>query len=152
MALDITSILSALGDHAAGSGYFERVTGHEPKSAPGNGLSAAIWPQRVTPVKARSGLASTSVRLEAVVRLYSGMLAEPTDEIDPGLIAATDYLMGAYSGDFALGGLVSMVDLLGAYGAPLDALAGYLRQDNTEYRVMTITAPLIINDLWNQEA
>lgn len=151
MALDIDSILNAVVSHAMASGLFERVNQHEPKNAPGHGLTCAAWVDSIEPVRT-SGLASTSGRLVLNVRLYTNMLAEPQDAIDPNLTAAVATLMGAYSGDFQLGGNAREVDLLGGEGAPLSAKAGYMRQDGTEYRVFTITVPVIVNDLWEQVA
>ncbi len=148
---DFLAILQTIEDHAAASGWFDRVNRHEPKNAPGYGLTAAIWVDRIEPVPARSGLAATSGRLVVNVRIYSSMLAEPQDAIDPHVTAAVNVLMVAYSGDFTLGGLVEKVDLLGAHGVPLSAQAGYLNQDNKVYRVMTITVPLALNDLWSQQ-
>lgn len=150
MALGASGILAAVESHALASGRFDRVNRHEPKSAPGNGLSAAIWVQSLRPVATASGLASTSARLELSERVYVGMLAEPQDDIDTRILEAIDTLMAAYSGDFDLGGLVRNVDLLGEHGDPLSADAGYLEQDKKLYRVMVITLPLIINDLWGQ--
>lgn len=150
MALGVTAILAAVESHALATGRFDRVNRHEPKSAPGNGLSAAIWVQSLRPVAAASGLNSTSARLELSERVYMGMLAEPQDDIDTRVLEAVDVLMTAYSGDFELGGLVRNVDLLGEHGDPLSADAGYLEQDKKIYRVMVITLPLIISDLWGQ--
>jgi hypothetical protein len=78
------------------------------------------------------------------------MLAEPQDAIDPAMLDAVDLLCGAYSAGFTLGGALRSIDLLGTYGAPLSAKAGYLTQDSKLYRVMTITLPCIVNDLWTQ--
>ncbi|MES9522465.1 hypothetical protein [Streptomyces capoamus] len=152
MALDITTILDAVVTHALTSGYFSQVNGHEPKSAPGTGLSAAVWVEQIGPARGGSGLAATSTRLALNVRLYTPMVQEPEDAIDPNLMTALDALMAAYSGDFTLDGLVREVDLLGTYGDPLSARAGYLTTSGAEYRVMTITLPLIVNDLWEQVA
>ncbi|MET8987757.1 hypothetical protein ABZW49_20110 [Nonomuraea wenchangensis] len=80
------------------------------------------------------------------------MLQEPADAIDPAMLAALDALMSAYSGDFDLGGRIRNVDLLGQTGPPLSAQAGYLEQDGNTYRVFTVTLPLLINDVWDQEA
>ena len=148
MSLNTTVVLNEVVSHAMKLGLFERVNGHEPKSAPGNGLSAAVWVDRVGP--AGSGLAATSALLTLQVRLYSPMLQEPQDAIDPNLTAAADALMNAYSGDFELGGNVRNVDLLGQTGPGLSAQAGYIEQDHKLYRVMTITLPLIVNDVWEQ--
>ena len=150
MAIDATGILDAVVSHALASGFFDRVNTHEPKSAPPSGLTCAIWVQSIGPVPLGSGLASTTGRLGLQVRLYTSMTAEPQDAIDPGLMRAVDGLLAAYSGDFELGGLVRNVDLLGAYGDPLSARAGYLNVDGKLMRIMDITLPLIVNDLWTQ--
>lgn len=152
MAIGIQALIDAAASHASASGHFERVQGHEPKSAPGNGLHCAVWVQDIGPVPLGSGLASTTARVVLMVRLYANMLREPQDGIDPALVGATDALLAAYSGDFDLGGNVRNVDLLGAHGEPLSAKAGYLNQDNRLYRVIDIVLPLIVNDVWDQGA
>lgn len=150
MSIGIDAILNALVSHAASTGLFERVNAHEPKNAPGNGLSAAVWVDSIGPTPSASGLAATTGRVALQVRLFTNMIQEPMDAIDPNMVKAVDTLMGLYSGDFELGGSVRNVDLLGQTGTPLSALAGYINQDGKLFRVMTILVPLIINDLWNQ--
>lgn len=149
MSLNTKATLDAIQSHAMTLGLFERVNLHEPKNAPGNGLTVAMWFQNVAPVRS-SGLARTSARVEYSVRLYTNMLADPQDMIDPNLADAADVLINAYSGDFDLGETVRNVDLLGQAGVPLSAEAGYLNQDGKNYRVITITLPLIVNDVWEQ--
>lgn len=149
MTLDATGILDKVVSHALTQGLFERVNQHEPKNAPSNGLTAAVWVDFIG-ASTSSGLASSSGLLTLNVRLYTSMLAEPQDAIDPNLLAACSDLMGAYSGDFDLGGTVRCVDLLGMTGTALSARAGYLDVAGKLYRVMTITLPLIINDVWEQ--
>lgn len=151
MSLDITTILDQVQSHALASGYFDAVNGSEPKSPPGTGLTAAVWVEQIGPARGASSLIATSVRLAFYVRLYAPMNQEPADAIDPNLMKALDSLMAAYSGDFTLGGTVRDVDLLGQFGDPLSARAGYLVESGNEYRVMTITLPVIVNDLWDQE-
>lgn len=151
MALNVTGILDAVVSHALSLGFFEAVNTHEPKSSPGHGLSAAVWVQDIGPGPG-SGLASTSSLLVLNLRLYTSMLTEPQDAIDPNLMDALDALMAAYHGDFTLDGLVRNVDVFGAGGVPLRAQAGYITQDSTLLRVMTIALPLIVNDLWEQVA
>lgn len=152
MTLMVDDILSAVASHALAAGYFERVNTHEPKAAPGNGLTVAIWVQRVGPAVGASGLSSTTARIVFNIRIFQNMLSEPQDMIDPNLMKALDWLMAAYSGNFTLGGTVRDVDLLGAHGDPLGAEAGYVKQDTKLFRVVTITLPLIVNDLWAQGA
>lgn len=145
----VTALFDALTSHAAETGLFERVPQHEPKSAPMSGLACAIWVASIEPVLS-SGLASTSGRVLFNVRVYSNMLAEPQDGIDPQILTAVCALMTDYSGAFTLGGTVREVDLLGEFGDALAAKAGYLSHDNRLFRVMDITLPIIINDLWSQ--
>src|SRR6266704_3470042 len=94
MALNSSVLVNALASHAAATGRFDVVNGHEPKNAPGGNLSCAIWVQDYKP--ASSGLASTSMRLVFNVRLYTSMLQEPVDMIDPDLLDATDLLLADY--------------------------------------------------------
>ena len=149
MALAASAIVDAVASHAMASGLFDRVNMHEPKNAPGSGLTAAIWADTVGPVPAASGLASTSGRVVLKVRLYTNMMSEPQDAIDPTLLAAVDILLTAYSGDFTLGGLVRNVDLLGASGGGgLAAQAGYINVSGQMMRVYDITIPITCNDLW----
>jgi hypothetical protein len=150
MALDTNGIINAVVSHAAACGHFERVNAHEPKNAPGHGLTAAVWVEEIAPAAGQSGLRSTTARVVLNVRLFTNMLSEPQDAIDPHLVAALDALFTAYSADFTLGGLVRGVDLLGGAGAPMSARAGYVPQDGKLFRVLTITLPLIVNDVWSQ--
>jgi hypothetical protein len=150
MSLDVTGILDGIVSHAMALGLFERVNTSEPKAAPGNGLTCAIWADKVEPVALASGLAVTSARVAFMVRIYTSMLQQPQDAIDPNILAAVDALITAYSGDFDLGGTVRNVDLLGQHGVPLSAQAGYINQDNKNMRVMTIVLPVIVSDIWSQ--
>lgn len=148
MSINITAILTAVESHAMGLGQFERVNKHEVANAPGAGITVEIWVQRIGPVRS-SGLASTSALLLLNVRLRMPALL-PDDYIDPAMTTACSDLMGAYSGEFELGGLVRDVDLFGENGTPLQAVAGWLPQDGSLFRVYTVDLPLVINDIWNQ--
>lgn len=151
MSLDATGLFDKVVSHALASGLFERVNSHEPKSSPGHGLTAAVWVQTIEPLR-RSGLAATSARVTLFVRIYSSMLAEPQDAIDPAILSAASVLFEAYSGDFDLGATTRNVDLLGSSGVGLSAQAGYVPIDNKVYRAMTITLPVLVNDVWEQVA
>jgi hypothetical protein len=155
MALDIDNLLDAVLSHAMASGYFDMVNGHEPKNAPNaasTGLVAAVWVDDIRPALSSSGLSVSSALVVFNVRLYSSMLQEPQDAIDPNLVKAMNALFMAYAGDFELGGNARMVDLRGAEGVFLQAKAGYLNQDQKLYRVFTITLPVIVNDAWDEAA
>lgn len=149
--MEVDALVDAIVSHAHASGWFENVNKiHEPKASPGNGLTCAAWAQSVVPLPGGSGLNSTTGRVLFNVRIYSNMLQDPPDMIDPEMMKATDDLMTRYSSDFTLDGLIRNVDLLGQYGIPLTAQAGYLDVGGTLYRTMTIQVPLIVNDLWEQ--
>ena len=150
MSLDTAAIYNAVVSHALTCGLFERVNGHQPENAPGNGLTAAVTTAEIGPVPGESGLMTTTGRLVLNVLIFLPTTYDPPDEIDPVVLGATDALLTAYSGDFELGGQVRNVDLLGQAGTPLSARAGYTQIDAQTYRVMTITLPLIVNDLWSQ--
>lgn len=151
MASTFSSLITAVVSHAAAIGCFDQVQGGEPTGAPGRGLMCAVWVNDASPVT--SGLASTSMRVELFVRVYHDAFTEPVDMIDPAAVDAVDLLLADYIGAFTLGGVLRLVDVRGAYGRPLSVQAGYLtigaQQGSARtYRVMTISLPLIVNDLY----
>jgi hypothetical protein len=149
--LNVTRILDAITSHAARLGPFERVQTHEPKTAPTEGMTGAVWVADVMPVPELSGLDSTTMRLGFTLRLYQNMIREPQDVIDTEMTDVVSLLLAAYNGDFTLGGLVHKVDLLGAHGQPLSVVSGYIPQDGKLLRAMSIYLPVIIADAFNQE-
>lgn len=144
-------VTGRLSSHAGASGKFDKVQSFEPKSAPGNGLTYAIFVSALQPVPRTSGLAATSARLEFTGRIFRPFKTVPEDLIDPNVAGAVGYLISAYSSDFMLGDEIDQIDLLGAYGTPLGARAGYITLGQTTFRTMDIVIPLIINDAWVQE-
>lgn len=138
-------------------GRYESVNGHEPKSPPGHGLTAAVWADYLGPAPGQSGLASTTGLLILKHRGYTSMQTEPEDAIDPNLLMATWAFMAAVSADFDLGIVDAegepdaWVDLLGRSRSRLESRAGYIDQGDQTYRVMTTDVPIIINDLWPQD-
>lgn len=152
MTINSNEIRVRLTSHAQADGRFGQVLKHEPLSAPGSGLTYALWVADLAPVPASSGLSSTTARLELSGRIYIPADTEPMDDVDDQLVGATDALMTAYSGGFQLGGNVRCIDLLGAWGTALRARYGYLPIDSTTYRIATLTIPIIVNNAWTQEA
>lgn len=151
--MDSNAILDAMESHALRRGWFDHVNMAEPDSPPGYDMTYSIWVQSVTAVAEASALNTTTARLVLGSRIYKRLDAGQKDQTDGQLLAAVDDLMGAYSGDFTLGGLIRNVDLLGAHGEPLGGEAGYVTMDDEqEFRVFTLAIPLIINDAWTQGA
>lgn len=146
----VSCLTDAVASIAAATGSFRSVNTHEPKSAPGSGLRLAVWADSIQPIGQASGLAATSGVVTFLARAYGNMLQKPEDDIDPRLMAAGSVLIGAYSADFTLGGLVRNIDLLGMYGRKLGGQAGYVTIGGAMYRIFTVTVPCVMNDLWTQ--
>jgi hypothetical protein len=152
MALDIGDILDRLVSHAQTLGYFETVNEFKVDEIGGSGgFTLGIWGDDITPIRS-SGLASTSVRVLFKVRIFATTEAAPESYLERGMVDATSALLEAYSGDFELGGEARNVDLLGAHGVPLSANAHYMNLSGTIFRVMDITVPVLVNDVWTQTA
>lgn len=155
--LDTGALNDALVSHAQRLGIFDSVNGHEPRRAPGTGLTYSLWIQTVRPFAPQSGLAASSAALIYNARIQLPIPADTSslDAMDPRLSDAACALIGAMTADFTLDGLaLPGIDLLGRTGAQfgLGGEAGYLDQDSTIFRVMVLTIPIVINDVFPQEA
>jgi hypothetical protein len=146
----IDPIFDAVVSDVQRSGYFDKVNTHEPKRAPRSGLTAAIWVASMEPIGAISGLASTTGRVVFTLRMYQGMLLEPQDLIDPMMMKAMSNLMRRYHDDFDFESTIRNIDLLGAFGVALAAQSGYLEIDGAVFRIMDMTIPCLVNDVWPQ--
>lgn len=146
----IDQVINAVRSHAAELGLFRTVNGHEFKSAPIESPTCSVWVQEIRPALRSSAVDSTSVVLILNVRVAVSMVKEPQDAIDPAITNAVDVLCRAYIADFTFGGVVRNVDVRGIEGTPMSAEAGYVQLDGRIFRVMTITVPTIINDLWQE--
>lgn len=149
MALNISGLLDAVVTHASEIGLFDTVGRHETKRAPGQGITASVWVNSVSPIQS-SGLATTTARVEFMVRIYFSTTRQPYDDNDMLLTQALDALYAAYIDNFTLGGLVRHVDVFGAYGQGLSARAGFVNQDGHEFRVFSVVLPVVVDDLYPQ--
>lgn len=145
-----TDILDAVVSDVQSTGYFDKVNTHEPKKAPRTQMTAAVWIESIDPIALASTLSYTSARLVFKLRMYQNMLREPQDMIDPLMGKAASRLMRRYHDDFDFEGLVRNIDLLGAYGVALSAISGYLDVDGKMLRIIDMTIPVIVNDVWPQ--
>lgn len=131
-------------------GVFENVNGHEPVSAPAvTGLTAAIWVQTIEPSRT-SGMNMTSAVFTYNVRGYSRLVMEPLDAIDPNLTDAMAQVYVSLLGGFTLEGIAMAVDVRGIEGRKMRTEAGYLVQDDSTFRVLTMNVPIIVSDLWTE--
>lgn len=146
----INELYSAVLSPLKKIGPFRSVIQHEPKAAPTDLPALALWWSGIGPARGVSGLAATSARVEFRFRSYLSFKGKPEDKVDPELTRLVSLLFGAFTGGFTLGGEVMEVDLLGAYGEPLSATAGYIQHDGQEFRVAEGAIPLICDGLWVQ--
>ena len=145
--MDFNDLISAVTSHAQALGVFDSVNGYQPTSVPGSGMTCAVWAQVIVPDPAASGLDATAADVILNVRLYMALNAQEPDMIDPAMMNATSSLLAAYNGDFTLDGLARNIDVMKA-----KAVAGYVDQGGQTLRVITISLPIVINDLWAQTA
>ncbi len=146
--IDFARLMNAVRDHLLSLGAFERVTTHEPKNAPGKGLTASLWIDGLAP--ATSGLAATSIALIWNLRVYNPAIHDDADIIDPTVWQAVALFMQSISSDFTLGGLARHVELTGDLG--MTGSAGYLTQDSRIYRIVDVLFRSVHNDAWEQSA
>jgi len=142
-------IFDAVLSMAGRSGLFRAVVNHEPKAAPSTEQGLLTFSLVAGPLvpSTTSGLATVTYRWQLIGRVYTGMLTEPQDVIDPALMNAAGQLMSLLAGEFTLGGLVRQVDLFGAYGEPLTCAPGYIGIDSKLFRTADLLIPLIIDDV-----
>ena len=162
--LGIRDILDTIVSYVLASGYFDSVNQYEPAQVPGHGLHSAVWVDSIMPLAKHSGLTLTTTRVEINQCIYSSMEQEPPEDIESVMAEIVDAMIATYSGDIQLGGNVKCIDLLGMAGQPLGAQAGYINtpgyanrtgarnQVGTDVRVMNITIPVIVNDVWAHAA
>jgi hypothetical protein len=147
----VSDLFAAMLSTAGRLSVFSRTpVGHEPRNAPGLGLSYALWWSRITPYPRGSGLAAVSGVVTFSGRIYKSLDSKPENDIDPDLLSATCTLMAAYAGGFTLGETVRNIDLLGQSGQMLDAQPAYLEQDGKHFRIAELTMPVIIDDMWTE--
>lgn len=150
---DVKDLMSQLMSHALTSGLFEAVNGHEGDNAPGDGITATYLLGNIDPVPNRSGLATTSLRINVLLRMQINLQHEPQDDVDILLGNAALAMVAAYNGAFSLEGSVMAIDLLGADGKDLSALFTYLQAPGaTVFRAAEINIPVIFADVIDQEA
>ena len=137
------ALFSQLTSHAKDLKVFDRVNSHDPDSTPGKGLSCSITLGPIAADPAASGLSAVSGEITFLIRIWSSLMQKPLDAVDPAVLGAVMVLLGEYSGHFTLGGTVRDVNVLA-----LKAQPAYLNHEGKEFRVIEITLPIIVNDLF----
>lgn len=146
MSLSLKELLNRVGSWVSRTGAFGPVVTQEPMSAPGaDGMTAGVWLQSMRPARS-SGLASVSWRVTIIVRAY--VRANTGEQRDERMMTGIDLFLASLLADLSLDGLVRKVDVFGEEGQALDVATGYMAVgEATPYRTVTVTLPVIINDL-----
>jgi len=147
----INPITDAIVSMIKMTGYFDKVQGFEPDRKPGSGMTAAVWFAGMRCIGAASGLDKSTAMVTFMIRLYQNRMMEPKDIIDPRLSAAASNIIRRYHDDFDFDGAVGHVDLLGAYSDGLTSVSGYLDQDKSIFRVIDISVPCVVYNVWTQD-
>lgn len=145
----LRGVLATVLDVVAKTGKFEAVIGYEPLSAPTERLTAAVFiADEWAPIAESSGLAAADARLVVMVRIMRRALTEPIGDVDLDALEAADAVMDALCADFTLGDSVRQIDVLGNSGQQLSVQPGWATIDKTIFRLMDITVPVEINNVW----
>lgn len=141
----------AVADKVATADFaWENFLKHEPLSAPsGDGVTCCVFPGApMSPITSSSSLTGADARIEIMVRLLRNAVAEPQDERETDLIDAYDAVMTVLLGAYTLGGTVRSVDVLGESGQLTTGNWGYVQIDQTVFRMVEISVPLMVNECW----
>jgi hypothetical protein len=138
-------------------GYFDNVMQHEPKHAPGHGITAACWVQDLRALPGYSGLNKTSSLMTYQIRMYKAIDKQGPfireDIIDVNMSKAGAAIIRTVHSpfDFDMDPLVSHVDVMGQHsGAPIALTMGHLEIDGTIFRAGDIFVPIVLRDMWLQ--
>lgn len=145
----VTALVGYLESLAIQTNVFRTVNFHEAFAAPSTGLHLEMWVNSIEPLGTESGLDAGSGYVIVFARAKLNTKYQPRDDIDPEILTAMTTLIAAYSADFDLGGSIRNIDIFGMAGQKLSAQAGYVSQDGNLFRMMTLTIPCIINDMWS---
>lgn len=143
-AFAIRSTLKAVQNYLAASGWVRTAQVGEPKSPPGEGVTAAVFMSNWSVAQLTL---STTIEVHTVtLRFYRNMLQTPTEDIEFELARILSEVTSDLLGEFDLGATIRNVDAGGQYGQGLSARWGYVDVGGTLYRLVDLTLPLIVDD------
>ena len=81
------------------------------------------------------------------LRGYMPMLSGDAFEDEMALDAAMTELKRDMAGDFDLGGTVRNIDVAGQYSGGLETESGYIELSGTQFKIVDMTIPVIVDDI-----
>lgn len=149
----LRGVLARVLDVVSTTGKFKTVMSYEPLSAPTEDLSASVFiANEFNPINETSGLAAADARLVIMVRIMRKAETPGNGDVDLDVLDAADAVMDALCGGITLGSTVRNIDVLGSSGQGLTITPGYATIDKTIFRLMDITVPVEINNVWTYGA
>ena len=145
MAYDPESLLRKVHSFLAASGRFPGGAGiGEPKSAPASMFAAVL----LGDIRfADNSLATSSARMEIIVRVYRNAFSEPLENTELTLGKTAFELLEDFAADFDFGDS----SVRGPLPLEVQIRLGYIgigpAGGQTMYRTMDITLPIVINDV-----
>jgi hypothetical protein len=152
---DYGQLLTDITDYCGRTGLFDSVQSFELDGNIGQ-FVAAVFPAgpAMEPVEGLSGTNVTSLRVTFVIRLYLAVSQQTPDVIDPKMVNATAVIMRKFNEGFTFTETIYGIDILGEQGVKLAAHCGYLKVGSPEgsalYRIMDITVPVLLANVWQQ--
>jgi hypothetical protein len=155
MAFNIKSTLEAVESHISRSGYVADVQIGEPVAPPDatDRIHAAIY--MATAGVAELTLSSTIELHVATIRLYKrAAFTEGDDagEVEMDMAMAVSEISSNLIGEYDLGATIRNIDVAGQYGQAVTAQWGYVALNQTMYRTVDITLPLVVDGSAEQAA
>lgn len=145
------TVLDALTDHAERLGVFDIVMEGDPVGLPGDQMVLSWNADSGRPERTMSGLAATSILLTVIGRTFISNKVSPMAGLERKLLVVVDTVMESFHAQIQLGETDMHVDVLGQSGVDLRWQAGFVPVDDELYRVVDITIPVIITDMYAQE-
>lgn len=146
--LDLETIQNHLVTHCESLGCFDNVVTTEPANAVAGGVTASIILTRIGPDRAISGLNITSAVVVFTVRIWRNKTVMPHYGIDLATMKAAEGLINSLHDDFTLGDDATCIKFLS--GENFGALSGLVVLDEGVHRVIDVTIPIQVADVWPQ--
>jgi len=155
MAFNIKSTLEAVESHISRSGYVADVQIGEPVAPPDatDRIHAAIY--MATAGIAELTLSSTIELHVATIRLYKrAAFTEGDDagEVEMDMAMAVSEISSNLIGEYDLGETIRNIDVAGQFGTGMSATWGYVALNQTMFRTVDITVPLVVDGSAEQAA
>ena len=150
--LEIINIQNQVLTHCQQIGVFDNVLTEEPDSLQAGTTTASIVLDSIKPDPKTSGLAQTNAIIVFKIGIWQNSTVHPHFGVPQETMLAAETLIESLHTSLTLNNDVMTVDLFGWSSTGLDVQTGYAPFDEGIYRIVEITVPIIVNDVWTQES